>query len=298
MRALGCRSLLLGCLLTGSAFGQAPPDPPPPPPEPAPEPATVVIEPAPPVEAPPAPPAAPAAPPPSAPNVGPLDDKRPANATVIGTRVAPAQATTRRPYERDFAALPLLLEARVGFNTRLASAFADSADEELLDTNAALGAYLAWRPEFALGLELEHTGLGRLKAISDQNSINATYSGTGAWLGARVFPLRRERLDVFVNLRVGLVMQHIDVKGTRASSPLVTASPFSCREWDGPGLGIGGAAGVAYRLSHHVSVSTRLDLTGLRLSGDALGSCADGIGSTSSIGGTIGLAYEFETAPR
>ncbi|MET0790136.1 MAG: hypothetical protein ABW061_01320 [Polyangiaceae bacterium] len=213
---------------------------------------------------------------------------------------APARPLARSPYQRDYDALPFTLEARFGFNARLGSAFAASAHEELLDVDYALGGYLAWTSEFALGLELEHSGLGRARALSDQNSIDAEYSATGAWLAARVFPIRRERLDVFVNLRIGLVLQHVDALGTRveASSITVPAVSFSCAEWDGPGLGLGGAVGLAYRLSHHVALVSRVDATGARLSGDTLGSCADGIGSVASVGGSVGLTYEFETAPK
>jgi len=36
--------------------------------------------------------------------------------------------------------------------------------------------------------------------------------------------------------------------------------------------------------------------SGERLSGDVLGTCADGIGSVTSVSGTLGVAYEFETS--
>jgi hypothetical protein len=286
-------------------------EPPPPPPAPAPAPpappeAPPAPEAAPPVEAPPpasetaaAPPPAPAAPP-SAPNVAPLEERRPGTGLVQGARVAPTQATVKSPYERDYHALPLTLEARFGFNVRLGSSFDASAHEELLGSDYAFGSYLAWNPEFALGLELEHAELGRVRALSGQNSIDAEYSATSAWLAARVFPIRRERLDLFVNLRLGLVMQHVDALGTRVDSASITvpAVSFSCSEWDGPGIGLGGAVGLAYRLSHHVSLLSRVDATGARLSGDVLGSCADGIGSVASLAGSIGLTFEFETAPK
>ena len=220
---------------------------------------------------------------------------------MLGSRVAPAEpAVTRGPFERDYDALPLTLEARFGFNARLGSSFDASAHEELLDTNFAFGGYLAWSREFALGLELEHSGLGRVRGLSGQNSIDAEYSATGLWLGARVFPIRRERLDVFVNLRLGMVLQHVDALGTRPTSTSITvpAARFSCSEWDGPGVGLGGAVGLALRLSRHFSVLSRVDATGERLSGEQLGTCADGIGSVASVSGTVGLAYEFETAPK
>jgi hypothetical protein len=237
---------------------------------------------------------------PSAPNVAPLDVRRPGSSLVLGARGAPEQPITRSAFEPNYDALRFSLEARFGFNARLGSSFAESAHEELFDTDFALGGYAAWKREFSLGLELEQSGLGRARARSDQNSIDAEYSATGAWLAARVFPIRRERLDLFVNLRIGLVFQHVSALGTRQDSLSITepAVSFSCSEWDGPGVGFGGALGLSYRLSRHVSVLSRVDATGARLSGENLGACATGIGSVSSVGGSIGLTYELETAAK
>jgi hypothetical protein len=306
MRAVQMFGFLLAALAVpwvASAQGEPPAPPPepapapPPPPEPPPE-AAPAPEAAPPPEPAPEAPAPVAAP--SAPNTAPLDGRRPGSGLVVGANVSPEQPITLSEYQPDYDALRLTLEARFGFNARLGSSFAASAHEELVDTDFALGGYLAWKREFALGLELEQSGLGRARALSDQNSIDAEYSATGAWLAARVFPLRRERLDLFVNLRIGLVFQHVSALGTRQEAVPFTqpAVSFSCTEWDGPGVGLGGALGLAYRLSRHVSVLSRVDATGARLSGEALGSCADGIGSVSSVSGTIGLAYEFGPAPK
>jgi len=306
MRAVRMFGFLLAALAVPCVAGaQGEPPAPPPAPEPAPAPppeppaaAAPPAEAAAPVEPEPEAPAAASAP--RAPNVAPLEAQRPGSGLVLGAHVAPAQPTTRSAYEPNYDAFRLSLEARFGFNARLGSSFAASAHEELFDTDFALGAYLAWKREFALGLELEQSGLGRARALSDQNSIDAEYSATGAWLAARVFPVRRERLDLFVNLRIGLVLQHVSALGTRQVSPSITAPAvsFSCSEWDGPGLGLGGAVGLAYRLSRHVSFLSRLDATGARLSGDALGACADGIGSVSSVSGTVGFSYELETSAK
>ena len=211
---------------------------------------------------------------------------------------APIPPAAPSRFARNYDALPLTLEARFGLNTRLSSSFDSSAHEQLLDSTFALGAYLAWNPEYALGLELEHAGLGRVRGVTDESSLDAEYSATGAWLAARVFPWRNERWDVFVNLRLGLVFQHVDALGTRQTSTSISVppSPFSCTESDGPGLGLGGALGAAFRLSRHVSVLSRVDATGERLSGDVLGTCADGIGSVTTVSGTLGVAYEFETS--
>lgn len=238
----------------------------------------------------------------------------PATPASSGTSAAQARAQETKPvgenaaaggpqpptnFARDFGALPLTLEARFGFNARLGSSFDDAADEEHWGASYAFASYFAWRPEFALGLELDHSGLGRVRALRDQTSVDNEYNATGAWFGARVFPVRAERFDFFVNLRVGMVWQHLDSMGTRESSSITQpAQSYSCTESDGPGLGLGGALGLAYRLSRHFSFVSRLDLSGARLSGDSLGTCADGIGSVATLGGSVGLAFEFETKPK
>jgi hypothetical protein len=228
----------------------------------------------------------------------PLDEKRPATTLAESAREAPVQPTVNR-FALDYGAWPIAIEARFGFNARLSSSF-DSSDDELLDTHFALGAYLAWSSEYAFGVEFEHTGLGRVRALSDENSVDAEYSTTSAWLAARVFPWRSERWDLFLNLRLGLALQHVDAFGTRQDPTLITvpATSFSCGAWDGPGIGLGAALGLDYRVARHVSFVTRLDATGERLSGDELGTCADGIGSVTSLGGSVGLAYIFESATK
>lgn len=284
----------------GAPAAVPPPSPLPPPPEPAPPP------PSPPEVPPNATEGAPVGgtpPPPPEPEVAVPPTGAPPEHHPVTTFTVSAPTDAEPPkhsFARNYEALPLTLEARFGFNARLGSSFDAAANEELLASNFAVAAYLAWNAEYALGLELEHSGLGRARALSGQNSIDAQYSATGGWLAARVFPVRRERLDLFINLRIGLAMQHVDALGTRLNSPgfTVPATSFSCSEWDGPGVGLGGAIGLAYRLSHHVSLVSRLDATGQRLSGDQLGSCADGIGSVASVSGSVGLAYEFETAPK
>ena len=240
------------------------------------------------------------APPPALPQAAaPLDEQRPATTLAASAREAPAAPLAGR-FGFDYDLLPLTLEGRFGFNARFGSSFDSSDNDQVLDTSFALGAYLAWSPEYAVGLELEQTGLGRIRGLSGENSIDAEYSATSAWLATRVFPWHSERLDVFVNLRLGLAMQHVNALGTRVESDsiAVPAQSFSCTAWDGPGIGLGAALGLNYRLARHVAFVSRLDATGERLSGDELGTCADGIGSVTSVAGSVGLAYTFETAKK
>ncbi len=272
-----------------------PPAPEPPTPEPPPPaPSSTTIEPAAP---PPTPVGNPTTVPTTQESVAPLDEKRPATTLAATAREAPAAPEVRR-FDVDYEALPLTLEARFGFNARLGSSFDNTSDDEQVDTAYAIGAYLAWKPEYALGLELEHTGLGRVRALSGENSSDTEYSSTSAWLAARVFPWRSERLDLFVDLRLGLAMQHVDALGTRETSTSITepATSFSCSEWDGPGIALGAALGLNLRISRHVAFVTRLDAAGERLNGDVIGTCADGIGTTTSLAGSVGLSYTIETA--
>jgi hypothetical protein len=229
-----------------------------------------------------------------------LAEVRTGTTSPVGVSPAAANADPPSDFSRDFQALPLTLEARLGFNARLGSSFDDATEEERWGATYAFAAYFAWKPEFALGLELDHSGLGSVRALSGQDSIDNQYSATGTWLGARVFPIRRERLDFFVNLRVGMVFQHVSAFGTRETSGSITepARSYSCSEWDGPGIGLGGGLGIAYRLGRQISFVSRVDLSGARLNGESLGTCADGIGSVASLSGSVGLAFEFETAPK
>ncbi len=309
MRAPGPWSLLFAASFT-SIVARAQPAPPEPPPPPAPEPAPAPA---------PAPAAAESAPAASATEAAPSDSVATPPATSqtsadpaalaevraeatspVGAKPPLTEQDSPNDFIRDFHALPLTLEARLGFNARLGSSFDDSAQDEHWGASYAFAAYFAWKREFALGLELDNSSLGRVRALSGQNSIDNTYTATGAWIGARVFPIRRERLDFFVNLRIGMVWQHVDALGTRTDSTSITepAHSFECTEWDGPGLGLGGALGIAYRLGRHISFVSRVDLNGERLSGETLGTCADGIGSVTSLSGSVGLAYEFELAPK
>jgi len=314
MRVPGSWSLLLAASLTSSlavaqpaATGAAtapPPEPAPPsPPEPTPAPPPPADDTA---SATSGPSAAPSDTVGAAPGTG-VTSAKPAHAEVragatspVGVSPAAANAQPSSDFTRNFQALPLTLEARLGFNARLGSSFDDATDEERWGASYAFATYFAWRPEFALGLELDHSGLGSVRALSGQNSIDNQYTATGTWLGARVFPIRLERLDFFVNLRVGMVFQHVDAFGTRSSGGSITepAQSYSCAEWDGPGIGLGGGLGAAYRLGRHISFVSRVDLNGARLSSETLGTCADGIGSVASLSGSVGLAFEFETAPK
>jgi hypothetical protein len=304
MRAFACGSVLLTAFLaSGSLLAQVPPAPLPPPvlpPAPPSEPTPPPAAPAPSTieETPSAPPALPQTLPASPRLTAPLDERRPATTLAIAAQRTEPPLEPPSRFARNYDALRPTLEARFGFNARLSSSFDPSAHEQLLDSTFGFDGYLSWSREFALGLEFEDAGLGHVRGLNGESAFDTEYSALGAWLGARVFPWRSERWDVFVNLRLGMVFQHVAALGTHQETTSIAVPPtsFSCSETDGPGLGLGGAVGAALRLSRHFAVLSRIDATAERLTGDELGSCADGIGSVTTVSGSVGLAYEFEAS--
>ncbi|HEY4158172.1 MAG TPA: hypothetical protein VGM29_08745 [Polyangiaceae bacterium] len=209
-----------------------------------------------------------------------------------------ADRSAEVPFKRrNYAAMPLLIDARYGVDARLASAFGGT-QEELLDSTFALGVALSMSAELAATFDIEHAGLGRVNALTGQTSVDASYSVTTPWLGLRAFPWHSERVDLFLSLRAGLAIEHVSAVGTRQSALFVApATPFSCSETADPGFAISGGVGLIYRLSQHLSFMSRFDGEGYRITGDALGNCALGIGAVTAANLSVGVGYEFETAP-
>jgi hypothetical protein len=241
-----------------------------PPPQPEPSPPTT-----------PPPPALPPQPPPPTQSTLPLEPEPPLDS---GGAARPAKSTRRG----DFS-----VELDAGLNVRLGEAPGFREEESF---GGAYGAALWFNlaDEAALGLELQHADLGRGADQRGPNLINVEFSATTAWLSGRFIPLRSGSFEPFVALRAGLAVQHVDADGVRQrSASLEPAVGFTCTELDGPSLAFGGGVGARFAVGPRVSVVTRLDGSAHRLSSERLGDCAAGVGSSTSIGAGIGLAYEF-----
>ena len=207
----------------------------------------------------------------------------------------------RAPFARDYGALPLTLEARFGFNARLGSSFDASADEEVFDASySALGRVFGnWNLRATRWASSSSTAGSVECAPWPPRTRSTRNTASPAHGSLRAFSRgAAERLDLFVNLRIGLAMQHLDALGTRQdSASITTCPPRASRAARGmaPGIGLGAALGMPdYRLGRHFAFVTRLDAAGERLNGAELGTCADGIGSVTTVAGTVGLAFEFK----
>ncbi len=187
------------------------------------------------------------------------------------------------------------IEGLVGLAARIGSINDGFGDEEHFDTALQLSGWLSLSSEWALGLELEHSGLGRATATEGLNSVSVEYDVTYLWLGARVFPWRSDMAEVFLNMRVGLGWESLDANGTRDQLP-TTAAPqiYSCSATDGPGLGFGAGLGGAYHFGPKLSVVGRVDGMGRRQTSEFIDDCAIGSGAVTSVNFGAGLMYVFD----
>jgi hypothetical protein len=255
-------------------------------PEPAPPSEVIVVE----------RPAAPAEPPPPA----PAPEPTPPASTPEPAHARPADPESelespehrRRPVRRDIG-----IELDIGVNARLGDN-GSYTDEQVYGASYGLGAWLTVVEQVELGLELTRTQLGRVANDFSPNLLWAEYAVTTLWAGGRFEPWRSSDVATFVALRLGVAAQDVDARGIRAAdSALAPGTTYACSELDGPGLALGGGAGVALLLGRHVQLVARLDASAHRLEGDFLGACAVGIGTITSVGFGLGLAYGFETGP-
>lgn len=227
---------------------------------------------------------------------------------------APAQAPprlVRKEYEtppRDEAAdgrdprplrvFDFAVELDLGANQRFGGASSFESQERL---GVAYGAsfWLALDELVALGLELEHVGLGSARDENGANVLNAEWAATSAALSGRFVPWKSADWEPFVALRVGLALQHVEADGVRPqASPFESPRVFSCEETDGPGLALGGGVGAALGLGERLRLLGRLDADGHRLTSEAVGGCAVGVGASTSVSLGIGLVYGFDASNR
>ncbi len=155
----------------------------------------------------------------------------------------------------------------------------------------------AWyAPEdlYSVGLAFETAGLGGGQRAEGLDSIDIEYGVSTVWAGARAYPFRRGPLALFVLLRVGASFQRLDANGIRATSNItVPAETFQCSAGQGPGFALGGSVGVDVTLNEQIAFLGQVDAAAHRLSSDVIDGCARGVGSVSSLGFGLGLAYRF-----
>ena len=202
----------------------------------------------------------------------------------------PEPAAAPPAHERDLG-----LELDLALNARLGEQ-GSYAEDRGYGALYGAGVWLRTATSVELGLELTRTELGSVENESSPNLIWAEYGVTSVWFGGRFEPWRSNDVALFVALRVGYGRQDVSARGVlQEAGSLAPAGSFSCSEAGGGGVAFGGGAGAALFLGPRIQLVGRLDATAHRLTSARLGSCAPGIGSVTSLGLGLGLAYGFET---
>jgi hypothetical protein len=203
-----------------------------------------------------------------------------------------AQPTTGARLRRrgDFG-----LELDLGANLRLGGASGFDREDTLGATYGG-ALWFNWFEHASFGLEVAHTELGSGSDQDGANLADVRFGATTAWIAGRFVPIRTAAVDGFVALRAGVALQHVDADGVRQyGAGLEPPRSFSCDEIGGPGMAFGGGIGARFGLGTRVSLITRADANAHQLSGDSVGECAPGAGSTTSVSLGLGVAYEFGT---
>lgn len=270
-----------------------PPEPPPPepPPDEAPSSESSAPEPSPP-ELPPESAPSPEVAPETAPSPEPPSTTREEPA-VAAAESKPAAQPALPPFERANRALSL--EGKLGFSWRPSDAGFD--DETKLGSELGATLYLELTRELAAGLELERVSLGRGTAMNGLDSVSADYTVSSAMLGFRAYPRRGELLDVFVGVQVGLGIQGVSASGTIDSKSLRPAGVYTCSGSDTPALQIGGGIGARLMLAPRWGVTARVNGAGRRTSGELVDGCAWGLGTTTTVSGSLAFGYDFDLEP-
>jgi hypothetical protein len=191
---------------------------------------------------------------------------------------------------------PLTLEGRLGLLLRPGSSDGFQ-DETHAGAELGLSLYMQLKRELSAGVEIERASLGRGTSIGGLDSVSIDYTVSSAMLGVRAYPKRSELLDVFVGVQVGVGIQAVSAVGTANNGALLPASSYSCGGTDTPAFQIGGGVGARLMFAPRWGVTARINGTGRRLTSDVVDECAQGLGTATTVTGSIGLGYDFDLDP-
>lgn len=265
--------------------------------------------------APAAQPAAPAAPaaPATAPAAAPPAAAAPAPAAAPAAQPAPAFAPTTAPAPAATAdqgagvgakakkhppEKTLGIEVDAGTSARLDSAPPGSSSHESVNLTYGGGVWFAPARLYSLGLSFQHAGIGSDTSSPIGNTVSVARDLNTLWLGGRAYPLRNDKIGLYIQLNLGATWQHLDASGTVLTNQqmVATVHPFECSASQGPGFAIGGGVGGDIDLNSHLAFLANAGLSAHRLSSNPsdLGGCAPGSGSVAEFGARIGFMYRFD----
>jgi hypothetical protein len=170
-------------------------------------------------------------------------------------------------------------------------------DETHTGAELGLSIYVDIKNALAAGLEIDRATLGRGTALSGLDSVSIDYTVSSAMLGVRAYPKRTDMFDLFVGLQAGVGIQGVSAQGIASNGAILPGSAYRCGASDAPALQIGGGVGARLMVTPRWGVTTRINAVGRRLSGEYIEDCAQGIGTATTVTGSIGLGYDFDMEP-
>ena len=236
-----------------------------------------------------APAAAPAAVPPAAPQPAMAASAPPAQDQGAGSGASKAPLP---PPEKTFG-----IELDAGTNARLDGASPGFNNHEAADITFGGGLWFAPARLYSLGLSFQRAGIGSETSSPVGSSVAVTRDLNTLWIGGRAYPLRNDKVGLYIALNLGASWQHVDATGATVTQQYTTpAQPFACSATQGPGFAIGGGVGADVDLDRHLAFLVGADISAHRLSSDPadLGGCAPGSGSVTNLAARIGFMYRFD----
>jgi hypothetical protein len=161
-------------------------------------------------------------------------------------------------------------------------------------TMVGAGIGIAPSPLFAIGLAYEHTSLGSEQGAGDLGIVELTRSLDSLWATLRLSLYHGDWVGLGITLGPGFVWQNVDASAIVLSNTQTTS--FACSDTGGPALGLRAGLGAEVYLGHGFVFSLDAVIDELRLSSDAVGTCAPGAGSTAVFGVRGGFAYRLDVS--
>jgi opacity protein-like surface antigen len=210
-----------------------------------------------------------------------------------GAQTGPGEPPVKLPAPPE----PVMLDVGVRFGgaVRLGDAPAFSITQRG-GAVLGVGVGVAPSPRWLVGVAYEHTDIGTERGDGDLASVDLSRSLDSVWATVRLNLYQTEHFAIGVSIGPGLVWQHVDanviVYGGTAGIPDV----FRCEDTAGVGLGLRAGVGAEARLGEGFVLSLDAVADELRLSSDAIGTCAPGAGSTALLGARAGLGWRFDVS--
>ncbi len=206
------------------------------------------------------------------------------------------KAESKKPPERT-----LSIEGNVAGAVRLGSL--SSGYESASRSGLMYGGGLYFAPDrhWAIGLSYEYSLATRehLNPTSNVTIGNIDRTLQTVALNLRAYPVRSDKIGLYVNLMAGATWQTADGTGAYVDNtfPASPAKTYSTSGGPQTGLALGAGVGMDLDLSNDVAMLTSVNFTQHRLSSDQLSGATQplpGIGSTSELDFRVAFQYRFD----